>query len=363
MRSLLLVFLLCGTAAAQTPAVKYVQPSLLEAEASRRTSGFVIVFENVQFPSCRLDQCGGTLTVGGQPILPPHATLFNSTLFVGLANDFPPGPADVELRMPALTIRVPNAVTFVADADYETLLLPHTPGDPLPGANGSLWRVEMLLRNDSPYAVRLAVPMFGHTLVSPPPPDAFVVPAQTTANVHVHTEGGPLRVRVPKIAVRDLVFQTRFYDEARLGTNFGTRVPTVREHEFRRGTTTLPDVPTGSAFRSTVRVFSPDGVRRAFRVRVLTHALMETGPWQSPPVDPAPLSEIATYEVQTEYTGDPFKQDGPWSVPMASLPLPMLPGHERVHVRIEAVDAPDAPYWAYVSVTSNETQQVTLLTP
>ncbi|HUR79715.1 MAG TPA: hypothetical protein VM733_03050 [Thermoanaerobaculia bacterium] len=363
MRTFLLTLLLSGTAAAQTPTVKYVQPNLVKAEGSLRRFGFAIYFQNAKLPQCRIDFCGGTLTVGGQAIAPDNVFLSESTVGAWFANDFPPGPADVVLRLPDRTITVPNAVTFVADADYETILLPHTPGNPLPGANGSRWRVEMLLRNDSPYSVMLEVPMFEYTLISPPPPDWFVVPPQTTANVHVYTDGGPLRVRLPKIAVKDLVVQTRFYDDARLGTNFGTRVPTVREHDFRRGTTTLPDVPTGSGFRSTVRVFGPDGVRRVFRVRVLTQPLLETGPWLTPPIDPVPASEIAAYEVQTEDTGDPVKQGGPWSVTLASLAIPAFPGHERVQIRIEPVDAPDAPYWAYVSVTNNETQQVTLLTP
>jgi hypothetical protein len=363
MRTFLLALLLGTTAAAQTNAVKSIQPNILEAEGSRRRFGVAVTVQNVKLPQCRVDLCGGTLTIGGLAIDPINVFLFESGFNIFFSNDFPSGPADLELRLPALTLRVPNALTFVADADYETILLPATPGSPLPGANGSLWRVEMLLRNDSPYSFRIEVPMHPHTLVSPPPPDWFIVPPQTTANVHVHTEGAALRVRLPKIVAKDVVFQTRFFDDARLGTNFGTRVPTVREHEFRRGVTTLPDIPLGSAFRSTLRVFSPDGVRRAYRVRVLEHRVTETGPWVTPPVDPVPAPLLASYEVHSEYTDDPFKQGGPWSAPMASFPVPASPGHERVQIQIEPVDAPDAPYWAYVSVTNNATQQVTLLTP
>ena len=363
MRSLFLTLFLCGTVAAQTP---LIQPNILVAEGASRSHGFTMLVPGANLGVCRIDVCGGTLTIDGVTIDPINVFVIGSQVNVHLANDFPPGSADVELRMPNGTTRVPGGLTFVADEDYETILLPHTPGDPLPGANGSLWRVEMLLRNGSPYSVLFELPMHPRTLVSPPPPDWFVVPALTTANVNLFSLTGPARLRVPKIAAKDVVFETRFFDESRLGTNFGTRVPTVREHDFRYGVTTIPGVPVGNHFRSTVRVFSPDGERRSFEVRVLSHPVLETRPWDVPPLQPVTGELLATYTVRAEYADAVFKEGGPWSVPMASIPVPDFPGHTRVQVQINNVfiaDAPSTPYWAYVSVTNNETQQVTLLTP
>jgi hypothetical protein len=360
MRSLLLAFVLCGTAAAQTP---LIQPNIFVAEGAARTHGFTMVVPGASLGVCRIDACGGSLTLDGVAIDPINVFVAGSQVSVFFQNDFPAGPADLELRLPSRTIRVADAITFVANADYETILLPHTPGEALPGANGSNWRVEMLLRNDSPYSLRFDLPMHPRTLISPPPPDWFVVPPQTTANVNLFSLTGPARVRVPKIAAKDVVFETRFYDEARLGTNFGTRVPTVREHEFRHGVTTIPGVPLGTGFRSTVRVFSPDGERRVFRVRVLSHPVLQTGAWEVPPIQPVVGELLATYTARAEYTDAVFKEGGPWSAPMASIPVPDFPGHTRVQVQLDVVDAADAPYWAYVSVTNNETQQVTLLTP
>ena len=367
MRSFLLTFLLCSTAAAQTPTVELIQPNLLPAEGrARDRQGLIMLVANADLGNnCRIDICGGTLTIGGVAIDPINVFVSGAELRAFFSNDFPPGPADIELRMPGMTIQAPGGVTFVSDADYETILLPHTPGVSIPGANGSNWRVEMLLRNDSPYSLRFDLPMYPFTLISPPPPDWFLVPARTTASVSIWSDSGPARVRVPKIAAKDVIFETRFYDQARLGTNFGTRVPAVRQQELRRGSTTIPGVPVNTGFRSTVRVFSPDGASHDFRVSVLTHPVLATAPWSVPPLRPVLSKLLATYVVHAEATDFDVesKGRGPWSTPHASLALPDFPDNARVQVQIEVVDAADAPYWAYVSVTNNETQQVTLLTP
>lgn len=366
MRSLLLALLLCGTVAAQTPAVRYVQPDLIVAEGAKRTHGFVMPLANFTPRYCRIDICegGGTLLIAGVPIDPVNVWFVGSALSVYFGGDFPPGPSDIELRVPGITIRAPGTITFVSDADFETILLPHIPGDPLPGANGSMWRVEMFVRNDSPHSLKFDLPMFGYTLVSPPPPDWFIVPPQTTAEVATYSLNGPARMRLPAIAAASIVFATRLWDESRATENFGTRIPTVRERDFRRGAITIPGVPMGTVFRNTVRVFSPDGERHQFRVRVLTHATLPAAAWGPyPPHEPVIAEVLATYTVSAE-ANDPADKSGfPWSVPMASIPIPYFPGNTKVQVQIDVVDDERAAYWAYVSVTNNETQQVTLLTP
>lgn len=321
----------------------------------------MIVFTDTNFGYGRAELFGISLRIGGIDVTPMNTFVSGTSIGTYFGETLPPGPADVEIRTPDATLRAPGAITFVAPANYETVLLPHSPGDQLiSGAHGSLWRIELLAHNDSPYSVRLDVPMYPYTLVSPPPPDFFILPPETTANVVLATNDGPLQLRLPTIALEKMTFVTRIYD-SRSGSDFGTAIPAVRERDFRRGKTTIPGVSSDDRFRATLRVFTPGFKPREFRVRVLTQSELQPQPWDRPPFEPVIAEVLGTYTLRT--LADEPKQ-GEWTVSMGTLPLPAFAGNARIQVQIEPADATSTdPYWAYVSITNNDTQHVTLLTP
>jgi len=146
MRAPLAVLLFAGTVAAQTPSIRMIQPNLVPATGEKG----VTILTDASFGACRIDFCGITLRIGGIDIDPTSVFVVGAQMNAYFSEPFPPGPADVEIRTPTATMRAPGAITFVAADEYETVLLPHTPGSPLQGANGSDWRVELLLHNESP---------------------------------------------------------------------------------------------------------------------------------------------------------------------------------------------------------------------
>jgi hypothetical protein len=55
------------------------------------------------------------------------------------------------------------------------------------------------------------------------------------------------------------------------------------------------------------------------------------------------------------------ERHGPGYVQLPLSGLPMLQGKERIRLEITS-DAPELRYWAFVSVTNNETQHITIIT-
>jgi hypothetical protein len=125
----------------------------------------------------------------------------------------------------------------------------------------------------------------------------------------------------------DLAASLRVADVSRSATSHGTEIPVVRARDFSSSPIALLGVPSDPRFRITLRIYS-------------------LGPVHAP--------------VVIENFGRPiFLTQGhdifePWYAEVSDLPRTMsrvliLPG--------------DAPIWAFITVTNNETQQITTITP
>lgn len=232
--------------------------------------------------------------------------------------------------------------TFVgvpADADYGYLLLPIlTPS--VPGAFGSEFRTELQLKATlRPFSIYgldtsfpcpiLCIPM------SPPlrlaPTDAALLPENVVYN------GTPGRfVYVLRDEVQHVTANLRVLDTSRAALNFGTEIPVVTEEAFRDRITLL-GVPLASNFRNTLRIYST----RATTVRVTVQG--------HPPVD-VPLA-----------TGTNFYE--PAYGAFSAFPSGTAP----VRITIEHAPSPlpvvPPRFWAFITVTNNETQMITTITP
>lgn len=145
-------------------------------------------------------------------------------------------------------------------------------------------------------------------------------------------------------------FSLRVQDLSRQSSTWGTEIPVVREHEFRTGRVQLPLVPLDARFRSMLRVYDVDRLGGSVAIRFYDDdgVLLAVS---SLPLDvPNPTTQITG----VWYPG--YLQMGDfvaWH--------PQLAGHDRV--RIEVEPPAGVHFWAFVSVTNNETQHVTLITP
>jgi hypothetical protein len=133
-------------------------------------------------------------------------------------------------------------------------------------------------------------------------------------------------------------------DVSREAEGFGTQIPVVRESDTFRGSIPFPSVPAGPRFRQKLRVYDFDGqlghsvVVSVYKdgliaQRTLTMASSDEGAY---PTDPG----FAQLDLDA---------------------MPELAGQDAVNVIVRP--AQEGRYWAFISVTNNETQQVTTLAP
>jgi hypothetical protein len=125
--------------------------------------------------------------------------------------------------------------------------------------------------------------------------------------------------------------------------NFGTEIPVVREREMTSRSLDLVAVPTDSRFRRTLRIYA-------------------TGPtflW----VNFTDGAETFQRTVTLAAGGDGFE---PAYAELSDFPT-FASGAKQATVTIEAPPTaspfPQPPYWAFISVTNNDTQVITTITP
>lgn len=156
---------------------------------------------------------------------------------------------------------------------------------------------------------------------------------------------------VPRSQIDSLAANLRVFDRSRAGLNFGTDIPVVREREFtpgkdRQEQLVLVGVPLDRRFRKTLRIYSTANVPLKLTIDYLggrtEERFVQLRPGTSQ-FDPA-YAEIS--DLPTTPSGRGFFT--------LTISLDLHP--------INAFDFP-APIWAFVSVTNNETQMITTITP
>lgn len=160
---------------------------------------------------------------------------------------------------------------------------------------------------------------------------------------------------IEKGRIDDVQIQLRAQDVSRQALTWGTELPIVHEEDATSGTLTLSDVPIDSRFRLLLRVYDLDSTASSqVRVRIYKVAPTQWNP-DTTVVDPILV------EGPLMLTGgvDPLV---PGYAQLDLGTLHELGAAERVRVEVTAV-SPALRFWAFVSVTNNETQHFTTITP
>ena len=148
---------------------------------------------------------------------------------------------------------------------------------------------------------------------------------------------------------REMRFSLRFRDAARMPRDFGVRVPIVRI----AGTAwslVLPDIPLDPRFRRTLRVYDIDGEPRPISISLIR----ADGTRADGPARPVELARNCGGAACNAPAFLQFDLD--------SLLAPDVPREGRVDVWVSGKYAV-ARLWAMVSMTDNETQETTIVTP
>lgn len=273
-----------------------------------------------------------------------------------------PGAKDVViLRNDGLVIRKTNGFTVTDSTTLsvnESILLPiATP--PISGAFGSRWVTEIFARNHGEHDVRVTQEILEWRLSAPPPAEPQVA-AKSTQDLSAITSynfGSPAPGYVMKIDRRyvdDLHFSLHSKDLSRSSTSAGTEIPVVREREMYNGTIVFPAIPTDARFRQLLRVYDPfprDG--RQVRVRVFAQDATQ------PIVDRVlPFAITLRKSDNTPHPSHPgYVQYDPREIFNLPTIMPLA-----LRIQLDPVGEP-FPYWGFVSITNNDTQHVTTVTP
>lgn len=157
---------------------------------------------------------------------------------------------------------------------------------------------------------------------------------------------GPGRfIDVTRDALPDLAMNLRAFDVSRSDTNFGTEIPIVRDEDFEQQVT-LIGVPLDPRYRLTLRIY---GVGSGYNVYVVAGNEGRNVPLRSPRDGNDPAYAEITF-----------------------FPPPPVPGASptTTTITVQALEPITSPpmfpkprVWAFVTVTNNETQHITTITP
>jgi hypothetical protein len=224
-----------------------------------------------------------------------------------------------------------------ADDEFARLLLPVFT-QPIAGAFGSEFRIEFratLAHGDSADIYGLAqVAGSPRRLTTAAPELSGVIP-----------NGAPGRyIYVPREQLGRVAMHLRAYDTSRSAANFGTEIPIVREEDFvgsEAALITLAGIPTDPRFRNTVRIYGSDD-------RDLTVYIRGAG--------------LATQRNITVRAG--ATEFEPAYAEFSDFPAGVGPLDVQIQPTTITFSPPN-PYamWAFISVTNNETQHITTITP
>ncbi len=272
------------------------------------------------------------------------------------------GVVDVTIAIPGRpNLIVEDGFTFADDIEspYEAVLLPlYFPGI-IPGAFGTQWATDLWIHNGGTGSVSIADKVCPSTTPCPP-----VIPV-TRPLVAGHSLHNPTEFFRPsrnnpsqilylsKDGAKDVSFGLRVADTSRHALNGGTDLPVIREGELLTGTAQLHNVSLeNSTFRILLRVYDLSYSEAQFAVRFYpaTHE------------DPHPSVYSLTLTASTQRQA-PFRAEAAYAeLDIAQLLNLRLAWPQVARIEIEPL-TPGSRYWAFVSLTNNETQLVTLITP
>jgi hypothetical protein len=297
--------------------------------------------------------CPPTVTFGGEA-----ASLVreNGAQLVVFAPPHAEGSVDVTVKTgDGRSATAARAFTYQSTTrdNYEMILLPVYLDAPVAGQSGSIWKTDFWLRNNGTQPVSLA-PW--------PCPEGSACPAvypltrtlQPGESIHslapFPNAPQPPAGRVVYVSRGSNVSaQLRVGDVSRGTLDSGTELPVIREDEWLTTTAQLLNVPRNDRNRITVRVYTAGAEDAKFRILVVPQEGDGAGP-------AVVIADVVVNATSADHS--PFSTQAG----VAQFDVPLSPSAASVRIQVEPLSA-GGRFWAFASVTNNETQHVTLVTP
>lgn len=226
----------------------------------------------------------------------------------------------------------------VSDYRTERVVLPINV-EPTHGAFDSLWISETWIRNGSNSPLYISPLLYADWFVFP---GATLIPPLWPQPV-----GAPAgdMIRIGSTEPARIQFNLRIRDTSRLSESWGTELPVVRESEFLAEKIVLLNIPASHEFRRRLRIYE---------------ALISWPPGHSGGDVMVRIFSIPENQFLWERR---VSLAGQRTLAYGEIPLDsQFEGHNRARVEIEPL-RPWMKIWAFISITHNEAQQVTTVTP
>ncbi|HUR80572.1 MAG TPA: IPT/TIG domain-containing protein [Thermoanaerobaculia bacterium] len=273
--------------------------------------------------------------------------LINPTKIEATAPAHPPGTVPVSVRVmdgsnPNVSV-LDNAFTYTGywEPDFEPVLFPiYTP--PIKGAFGAEFHSTARVASEAePFDI------FGYdtncTLIDPPilPDRPFRIgTGETVLDTRCNPGVGRLFF-VPAAHVEDFAANLRVTDITRQAQSHGVEVPVVRLRDFTTSRIVLLGVPIDPRVRNTLRIYGLPGGAQSLIVTI---------------------GDVA----RTINLQEPASMYEPSYAQFSDFPVNAIATDNTISVTIDQMRngiVPPTAVWAMVSVTNNDTQQITLVTP
>ncbi|MEK6371454.1 MAG: IPT/TIG domain-containing protein [Acidobacteriota bacterium] len=264
------------------------------------------------------------------------------------------GPVTVKVTIPgAATLTAFGGFRYVDlngpvdRAAYEAILIPLIfAGE---GAFGSQWTTDLWVYNGNAFDVtQLDGPFVTRVCIVAPclqPIEALTTLKYNDALSAPFPHGRIMYL--PRDGGAGLQFSLRVRDLTRQADALGTEVPVVRERDLRAGAFSLSDIPTDARYRVKLRIYSLETARAPVEVRFHRMTAPFTKAGETVVKLSAATRDTPAYaEADLEQIFPKLAGQGPF----------------RVEVRPHASSAKPS-YWAFISITNNQTQHVTVVTP
>lgn len=228
-----------------------------------------------------------------------------------------------------------------------------------PGAYGSLWQVRTFLHYAGGAESRVTPRAFCFGVMCPLEgrlePHRPAVPFQ-------HLAGFPepaILVHVETAHASEVTFSSRIRDLSRATESAGTEIPVIREDRMSATPVYLLNVPVENRFRNMLRIYAlPDVQNPEVELRYYRQPASD-GPRIDLDIHLLKTQRVALRTRQTTDTLNLF----PALTEIGNIELmPDLMGERTIWIEVAPMTS-GMRIWALLSVTNNETQQITIVTP
>jgi hypothetical protein len=246
------------------------------------------------------------------------------------------------MRILLLVLIIIVAPSGAAVAQF-LLPLTNTP-QPVQGANGSLWDTQLYVHNGTSESIYIGSCVDFFSILRPMVPPGF------TGRHDVGSGLGAIRCVIGRNdlprGLDGVGLHLRVQDLSRQSQTWGTEIPIVPRAGMLDEPVALINVPVNQEFRQALRVYAWDSsLPHRFHVEFLS----------------ASGALLAQEELATSTYSTPSFPGFAQRLALSD-DYPAIAGEQTVTIRITPL-SPNPEYWAFVSVTNNETQHVTLITP